>query len=204
MISSQLTLMRLNMGGDNRSSRVVMALTKLKRYLFRYMGYISAALVLGGVDINGPHLHTVWPQGSTTTLPYVTMGSGSLAAMAIFEQKYTKNMSKDDAMQLVIEAIQSGISNDLGSGSNCDICVITKDKTEFKRNIYKTQKPAPKQLNYKYTKGTTTVLNTKIIKFGDDDGGYNIESYIPDDSTTINDDDVTMTDTNNNAKPPTK
>jgi hypothetical protein len=28
-------------------------------YLFRYQGYVQAALVLGGVDATGPHLHTV-------------------------------------------------------------------------------------------------------------------------------------------------
>ena len=41
---------------------------------YRYQGYISAALVLGGVDLNGPTLHTVYPHGSTDKLPYVTMG----------------------------------------------------------------------------------------------------------------------------------
>ena len=90
MISSQLTLMRLN---TDTESRVVMALTRLKRYLFRYMGYVSAALVLGGVDHKGPHLHTIWPQGSTSTLPYVTMGSGSLAAMAVFEAQFKEDMT---------------------------------------------------------------------------------------------------------------
>lgn len=27
--------------------------------LFSYQGYVQAALVLGGVDVTGPHLHTV-------------------------------------------------------------------------------------------------------------------------------------------------
>jgi 20S proteasome subunit beta 2 len=49
--------------------------------------------VLGGVDVNGPHLHTIYPHGSTDELPYVTMGSGSLAAMAVFEAKYKKDMT---------------------------------------------------------------------------------------------------------------
>ena len=89
MISSQLTLQRFNTGSQNR---VITALTRLKRYLFRYQGYIGAALVLGGVDIRGPHLHTVWPHGSTDTLPYVTMGSGSLAAMAVFEKDYKPDL----------------------------------------------------------------------------------------------------------------
>jgi hypothetical protein len=58
----------------------------------RYQGHISAALVLGGVDSTGPHLYSVWPHGSTDKLPYVTMGSGSLAAMATFEARFKPNM----------------------------------------------------------------------------------------------------------------
>ena len=40
----------------------------------RYQGHISAALVLGGVDVTGPHLYSIHPHGSTDKLPYVTMG----------------------------------------------------------------------------------------------------------------------------------
>ena len=36
-------------------------------------------------------------------------------------------------MKLVRDAIAAGIFNDLGSGSNIDLCVITKDKTEYIR-----------------------------------------------------------------------
>lgn len=64
----------------------------LKQLLFKYQGQIGAALVLGGFDLNGPQLYTIAPHGSTDKLPYVTMGSGSLAAMAIFESKWTKDM----------------------------------------------------------------------------------------------------------------
>lgn len=102
----------------------------------RYQGYIGAALVLGGMDCNGPHLYSIYPHGSTDKLPYVTMGeyrrglglragsvlalpstaaaklpwqpprgsdrlpfppspttgSGSLAAMAVFEDRYRPNL----------------------------------------------------------------------------------------------------------------
>lgn len=40
----------------------------------RYQGYIGAALVLGGMDCNGPQLYSIYPHGSTDKLPYVTMG----------------------------------------------------------------------------------------------------------------------------------
>ncbi len=58
----------------------------------RYQGHIGAALVLGGVDATGPHLFTIHPHGSTDKLPYVTMGSGSLAAMAVFESGWRPNL----------------------------------------------------------------------------------------------------------------
>ena len=60
--------------------------------LHRYQGYIGAALVLGGVDHNGPHLYSIYPHGSTNKLPYATMGSGSLAAMSVFEDRFRVDM----------------------------------------------------------------------------------------------------------------
>lgn len=59
----------------------------------RYQGHVGAHLVLGGVDSTGPHLFTVHAHGSTDKLPYVTMGSGSLAAMAVFEASYKEHMT---------------------------------------------------------------------------------------------------------------
>ena len=90
MISSQLELLRMN---TRTESRVVTAMTLLKKKLFQYQGHLSAALVLGGVDVTGPHLYSVYPHGSTDKLPFVTMGSGSLAAMAVFEAGYKDDMT---------------------------------------------------------------------------------------------------------------
>ena len=57
-------------------------------------------------------------------------------------------------------AIQSGISNDLGSGSNVDLCVITRDRTEFLRNIFKTEIPQRKSYDIKFPNGTTRMQQT--------------------------------------------
>jgi len=124
MISSELDLLRLE---TKRQSRVVTACTLLKRMLFRYQGHISAALVLGGVDATGAHLYQIYPHGSTDKNPYVTMGSGSLAAMSVFETGYKEDMDEAEAIDLVKEAILAGVWNDLGSGSNVDITIIRND-----------------------------------------------------------------------------
>ena len=62
------------------------------------------------------------------------MGSGSLHAMTIVESKYKNNMTEEEAVAIVTEAITAGIYHDLGSGSHVDYCVITKDKVDFHRN----------------------------------------------------------------------
>ena len=121
MISSKLQLLRLATGA---ASRVVTAMTMLKRYLFRYQGHVSAALVLGGVDITGPHLYTIYPHGSTDKLPFVSMGSGSLAAMSVLESGFKDDMTEQECVKLVADAVRAGIFNDLGSGSNVDITIL--------------------------------------------------------------------------------
>lgn len=126
LIASNLELLRLSTGTP---SRVVTALTQTKRMLYRYQGHVSAALVLGGCDVNGAHLYSIHPHGSTQRLPYTTMGSGSLAAMAVFESRYQEDMDEASAVTLVKDSIRAGIFNDLGSGSNVDITVIRKDST---------------------------------------------------------------------------
>jgi len=133
LIASNLELLRLSTGTP---SRVVTALTQVKRMLYRYQGHVSAALILGGVDVHGPHLFSIHPHGSTQRLPYTTMGSRSLAAMAVFETRYVEDMPEAAAIELVRDAIRAGIFNDLGSGSNVDITVIRRDGTVSKHRTY--------------------------------------------------------------------
>ncbi|OMO81586.1 Peptidase T1A, proteasome beta-subunit [Corchorus olitorius] len=155
MVNSQLQLHRYHTG---RESRVVTALTLLKSHLFKYQGHVQAALVLGGVDVTGPHLHTIYPHGSTDTLPFATMGSGSLAAMAVFESKYREGLSKEEGINLVCEAICAGIFNDLGSGSNVDLCVITKGHKEYLRNYQ-----VPNHRAHISSKGFTFPKKTEVL-----------------------------------------
>jgi 20S proteasome subunit beta 2 len=141
-MASNLELHSLSTG---RKPRVVTVMTMLKQHLFRYQGHIGAYLVVAGCDPTGAHLFTVHAHGSTDKLPYVTMGSGSLAAMSVFETQWKPNMTREQAVSLCSNAIQAGIWNDLGSGSNVDVCVITKDKTELLRNYLTPNTREPKK-----------------------------------------------------------
>ncbi|KAJ0077424.1 hypothetical protein Patl1_35848 [Pistacia atlantica] len=147
MVSSQLQLHRYHTG---RESRVVTALTLLKKHLFNYQGYVQAALVLGGVDCTGPHLHTIYPHGSTDTLPFATMGSGSLAAMAMFESKYKEGLTlawgSTETMQrlnaTVLATKRRAQARSYLSRYLLGSC-ITRKVTSLSRNFASETKPKP-------------------------------------------------------------
>lgn len=124
----------------NSQPRVVSVLTQLKRKLFNYQGYVGAYLIVGGVDATGKHLFTCYAHGSTDKLPYVTMGSGSLAALSVMESSWKPDMTAEEAKELVTESIKAGILNDLGSGSNVDVCDVKIDGYKLTRSVYQTKR----------------------------------------------------------------
>jgi 20S proteasome subunit beta 2 len=167
LVASQLELLRME---THSASRVVTALTLLKRMLFRYQGQIGAHLILGGVDLNGPHLYQIHSHGSTGRLPFTTMGSGSLAAMAVFESSWRQDMPEQEAVQMVHRAVAAGIFNDLGSGSNVDVCIIRNNlEVDYRRNDVKPNEIEPlkaliqRSNRFILPPGVTPVLKTDYL-----------------------------------------
>uniref|UniRef100_A0A672LS88 Proteasome subunit beta n=1 Tax=Sinocyclocheilus grahami TaxID=75366 RepID=A0A672LS88_SINGR len=159
MLRSNLALQILSMG---RNPRLIMASRILQDFLFRHKGQISAMLLLGGVDCTGPHIFTVGMALSTKLHLQQWVGSGHLPALAVFEDRFKPNMT-DDAKLLVRDAISAGIMNDLGSGSNVDLCVIRKNGTECIRPFESSNYKCERQGKYKYPEGTTTIVKEQTI-----------------------------------------
>ena len=119
----------------------------LQEVLYKNGGNLGANLILGGVWKGQAHLRAIHPHGSMDIdLPFAALGSGGLAAMGVLEQGYGKSkdgqgktttnssscsrstmISLEDGVKLVQRAIVAGIKNDLGSGSQVDLCVIHPD-----------------------------------------------------------------------------
>jgi 20S proteasome subunit beta 2 len=179
LISSNLALHSLSTG---RTPRVITAVTQLKQYLFRYQGYIGAYLIVAGVDPTGTHLFSCQAHGSTDKLPYMTLGSGSLAAMGVLECEYKVGMEKEDAMDLVCRAVLGGVWNDLGSGGSVDLVIMEKDKVQYPfpfsntrvltfqqptqvMRPYTSPNPPPiKQQSYRFDIATTKVLKQSVVR----------------------------------------
>ncbi|KAK7684793.1 proteasome core particle subunit beta 2 [Cerrena zonata] len=122
-----------------------------------------AYLICAGVDPTGAHLMSVQAHGSTDIGSYQSLGSGSLAAMAVLETEWKEDLTKEEAMKLCASAIEAGIWNDLGSGSNVDLCVMEVGKdAELHRNYLTPNVRSEKARSYKFPRGTTGVLRQSI------------------------------------------
>ncbi|TNM92449.1 hypothetical protein fugu_019461 [Takifugu bimaculatus] len=116
IMASNVELHMLNTG---RPPLVATVTRQLKQMLFRYQGHVGSSLIIGGTDVTGAHLYSVYPHGSYDKLPYLTMGSGAAAAISVLEDRYKPNMELEEAKNLMRDTIAAGIFTDLGSGSNC-------------------------------------------------------------------------------------
>ena len=64
-----------------------------------------------------------------------------------------------------MEGIEAGIFHDEGSGSNVDICIITKDKAEYLRNyVSHNQRAHPKLLVNAIQMKNTPVLDQRTFQ----------------------------------------
>ncbi|CAB9497749.1 beta type-7 [Seminavis robusta] len=172
LVASQLELLRMDLHLPHATSlRMKTAVTRISRLLFRYQGHVSAALILGGVDkAEGAQLYSIHPHGSSMRFAYTAMGSGSLAAISVLESAWEPDMEEADAVTLVQRAITAGIFNDLGSGSNCDICVIKNDgAVDYQRPSLTPNNTAPfraaitRSSRMDMKPGTTPILDSKFV-----------------------------------------
>jgi proteasome beta subunit len=86
-------------------------------------------LLIGGVDENGPSVYSVDAMGGATREEeIVATGSGSPMAYGVLEDRFHKDMTEDEAIDIAIRALKSAMKRDAGSGEGIHVVVITKDK----------------------------------------------------------------------------
>lgn len=161
ILASNVELHTLNTG---RRPLVAMVTRQLKQMLFRYQGHVGASLIVGGVDVTGAHLYSVYPHGSYDKLPFVTAGSGAAAAVSVFEDRFTPGLELEEAKQLVRDAVCAGIFCDLGSGSNVDLCVINEGGAKYLRGYDRPATRGQRGGQYRYKHGTTPVLTENVTR----------------------------------------
>ena len=84
-------------------------------------------ILIGGVD-SKPHIFSVDAAGGSVEDIFVSTGSGSPFVYGVLESMYSKDMTVDEGVDLVIKGISAAKSRDSASGGMIDVAVITKEK----------------------------------------------------------------------------
>ena len=84
-----------------------------------------AWLILGGVDSKGGHVFSVDPAGGSIEDKYVSVGSGSPFAYGVLEEVYSRDMSVNDGVDLVLRGLTVAMKRDSASGDGYLVHTIT-------------------------------------------------------------------------------
>ena len=142
---------------------VTAVLHYLRTRLRKARGNLGVNLLAGGYDplTSRAILAAVHPHGSIDIVSYSALGSGGLAAMGVLESRYPRisrrrrkqestakadmssssssscMMTVAEGIKLAVDAVRAGIDNDLGSGSQVDVCVIGPGGVFYQRAVAK-------------------------------------------------------------------
>jgi|TARA_B110001450_G_scaffold208853_1_gene199648 20S proteasome subunit alpha 5 len=94
----------------------------------------GVALLIAGVDENGPQLFQTDPSGTYFEWKARAIGSGGDTAMTAIKENYHQNMTLAEAEKLVLTTLKQVMEEKI-STDNVEVCVIP---TSTKKMVYKT------------------------------------------------------------------
>jgi len=103
----------------NSAARLIANLLFSSRY-----APLIAQVLIAGVDDTGPHVFSLDPFGSLTEEKCAATGSGSPIAYGVLEDKYREDLTSEEALSLIVKAIDSAMKRDTASGDSFNVAVI--------------------------------------------------------------------------------
>ncbi len=112
---------------------LVKRISDFKQTYTQYGGVrpFGTALLVAGMDEEGPHLFETDPSGAFMAYKAVSIGMDRDEVEEIFSQEYDENMSLDEAITLALKGLTKAGDTDLNTRS-LDIATITKEE-DFKK-----------------------------------------------------------------------
>ncbi|MEM3551252.1 MAG: archaeal proteasome endopeptidase complex subunit beta [Candidatus Bathyarchaeia archaeon] len=125
ILTANAQLYRINMG---RPMPISSAARLVANVLFsaRYIP-LATQVLIGGLDDSGAHVYSLDPFGSLTEEKCVATGSGSPIAYGVLEDKYREDMSVNEALPIIVKAVDSAMKRDAASGDSFNVVVVDKN-----------------------------------------------------------------------------
>ena len=128
LIQSEVRLKRIRTGKETIVKEAANLASRMIYENIRKMSMIPgiSQFIMGGKDMFGFHLYDLFVDGSITLCEeYVSSGSGSPSAYAVFETLYKKGLSIEEGIKLAVKALNAALQRDSASGSGYDVITIT-------------------------------------------------------------------------------
>jgi 20S proteasome subunit alpha 5 len=90
----------------------------------------GVALLIAGVDENGPQLFQTDPSGTCFEYKARAIGSGGDTAMTTLKEKYNEDLTIGEAERLALQLLKQ-VMEDKISVDNVEVCVITTEKKQL-------------------------------------------------------------------------
>ncbi len=121
---------------ENERKMPIRGIAKYLTLLLRsYRPYfLLAHMIVGGIDLEGPHLFNVDFYGTITEEDYLATGSGSPVAISVIEEGYRQDLSLEEGKLLVISGMVAALSRDSATGDGIDLTVVSKEGVHFSSN----------------------------------------------------------------------
>lgn len=81
-------------------------------------------LLVAGVDQDGGHVFVADMSGAITNEDFAASGSGSPIAYGVLESVYNKDLTNEQAKEIVSKAVAAAMERDPGSGNGIDLLAI--------------------------------------------------------------------------------
>lgn len=100
----------------------------MQQYQYAYKKYLSAAIILAGVDnVEGPCIYTVGQGGTTRKVEMAANGSGSTYILGYLDKNFKSGMTRQEAKELLKNAVSLAMFRDSSSGGIIRMIDIRKD-----------------------------------------------------------------------------
>lgn len=85
-------------------------------------------LIVGGIDVTGPHIFALDAAGGAIEDTYTTSGSGSPYVFGVLEDHYRGDITIDEGVDIAIRAMSAAIKRDAASGNGIDVVAISSQE----------------------------------------------------------------------------
>eukprot|EP00842_Homolaphlyctis_polyrhiza_P000038 jgi/Hompol1/1034/HPOL_004214-RA len=116
---------------EGREPPVSVAATLFQSTIYKYKDQLMAGVIVAGWDpVEGPAVYTVPLGGSLHKRPFTISGSGSAFIYGYCDANFKENMTREEAIQFVMNSVSLAMSRDGSSGGTIRLAVINEEGVE--------------------------------------------------------------------------